>query len=643
MLGPFLVQWQTMVTKGINLRKSLHSLILLCLILMISASQVRAQAAREISLSTPDLANYPDITLYIDVNNREGRGITNLTADQITLHENGINQELLDFQALSPGIQLVTAFNLSNPFAIQDINGNSRFDYIKQSLLNWAAQPQNSAPDNISIVSNDGLEHSHLIEKSDVISILEGYDPELRETESNFNVLAKAISIASDPVDQPGMKRIVLLYTSQPTTEGFAAIDNLISQAADNQVKVYTILISSPAFFSTAGAAKLQNLSADTGGLFLPFSGDEPLTDLEQILEPLRSTYLLNYRSQIVTPGTQTLEVTVDSTLSPIVGMREFFLDIQPPNPIFISPPREITREIMEENSVENTNQTFQPEAVPLNILLEFPDNHPRDLEELIFRVDGEIVDRKTSPPYEQFIWDISSYETSAIHHLSLEAVDILGLARLSVETPVEIKVIVPPPDLTSIILANAPALAGLAVILLAGLALFIFISQGRIQPGVTNNFQLFSSKWVQFTKSKTLVRKILPSKNTDLQDSANQIIKPYRLIAINDVSQQLFPEPIRVDANEIKIGSSIPGNGIQIKHPSVIKEHVMINFLDDEKYQITDLGSTAGTWINYQQIKSSEHHILKDGDIIHIGEAIFRFQVMPTIGTPLVTEEKRT
>ena len=643
MLGPFLVQWQSMVTKNMNLKKSLQSLILLCLILIISSSQVRAQAAREISLSAPDLATYPEITFYIDVNDRDGRRITNLTADQITLHENGINQEILDFQTLSPGIQLVAAFNLSNPFAIQDINGVSRFDYIQQSLLNWAALPQNSAPDNISIVSNDGLEHSHLEEKSDVISILEGYDPDLRETESNFNVLAKAISIASDPVDQPGMKRIVLLYTSQPTTEGFAAIDNLISQAADNQVRVYTILISSPAFFSTAGATKLQNLSMDTGGLFIPFSGDEPLADLEQLLEPLRSTYLLNYRSQIVTPGTQTLEVSVESTLSPLVGMREFFLDIQPPNPIFISPPKEITREIMEENSGDNTIQTFQPEDVPLKIILEFPDNHPRDLEELIFRVDGEIVDRKTSPPYDQFVWDISSYEANAIHHLSLEAVDILGLTRLSVETPVEIKVIIPPPDLPSIIQANAPALAGLAVILMAGLALFIFISQGRIQPGVTNIFQIFSSKWVKFTKSKTLVRKILPGKNNGLQDSSQQMIKPYRLIAINDVSQQLFPEPIRGDAKEIKIGRSKPGNGIQIKHPSVINEHAVINFLDDGKYQITYLGSTAGTWINYQQIKSSEPQFLKDGDIIHIGEAIFRFQVMPIIETPLVTEEKRT
>jgi hypothetical protein len=638
-----LVQWQTMVIKRINLEAGLQHLILLCLILMIPASQVRAQEARQITLSAPDLAKYPDITFYIDVNSREGRSITHLTADQITLDENGIEQELLDFQVLSPGIQLVAAFNLSNPFAIQDINGNSRFDFIKQSLLDWAAQAQTSAPDDISIVSNDGLEHSHLVEKSAVTSILEGYDPDLRETESNFNVLAKAISIASDPVDQPGMKRIVLFYTSQPTTEGFAAIDNLISQAVDNQVKVYTILVSSPAFFSSAGAAKLQDLSSNTHGLFLPFSGDEPLEDLTQLFEPLHSTYLVNYRSQIVTPGTHTLEVTVDSTLSPIVGVREFFIDVQPPNPIFVSPPRVISREILEENSMESTNQVFQPETYPLHILLEFPDNHPRDIEELIFRVDGEIVARKTSPPYDEFIWDLSSYETSAVHHLSLEAVDILGLSRLSVETPVEINVVIPPPDLPSIIRTNAPALAGLAVILLAGIALFIFVSQGRIQPGVTNIFQSFSTKWVQFTKSRTLIKKILPGKNNDPEESPDLTKNSYRLIAINDVSQQLFPEPVRVDEHEIKIGSSLPVKGIQVKHPSVIKEHAMINCLSDKKFQITDLGSTAGTWINYQQIKSGKPQFLKDGDIIHIGEAIFRFQVMIRMETPLVTEEKRT
>lgn len=628
--------WKTLI-------KSLRGLGFICLILLIPASQAGAQTAREISLSAPDLGNFPDITLYIDVNNREGGSITDLTADQITLKENGNEQELLDFQSLSPGIQLVAAFNISNSFAIQDIVGVSRFDYIKGSLLTWAAQQENSAPDNISILSNDGLEFSHIPEKADLTSILEDYDPAIRDTESNFNVLSQAISIASDPVDQPGMKRVVLFYTSQPTTEEFPAIDSLISQAADNQVLVYTILVSSPAFFSTAGAAKLQSLSADTGGLFLPFSGDEPLADLGQLLEPLRSTYLLDYRSQIVTSGTHTLEVTVESTLSPIVGVREFYLDVQPPNPIFVSPPREIVRELQEGSTNDNSVQTYQPDNVSLDILLEFPDNHPRDLEELTFRVDGELVDRKTNPPYDLFIWDISMYDTSATHQLSLEAVDELGLSRLSVETPVRIEVIIPPPNFTSIIKANAPALAGLAVILLAGLALFIFISQGRIQPGETNIFQSVSMKWGKLIKSKKLIKKINLGNKLVSQESTASQVKPYRLIAINDISQRIFPEPIRVDKSEIRIGSSVPGNGIQIQHPSVIEQHAAVTAMEDGTIQITDLGSTAGTWINYQQIETGKPQFLKDGDIIHIGEAIFRIQVMTRIESPLVTEEKRT
>jgi predicted component of type VI protein secretion system len=35
-----------------------------------------------------------------------------------------------------------------------------------------------------------------------------------------------------------------------------------------------------------------------------------------------------------------------------------------------------------------------------------------------------------------------------------------------------------------------------------------------------------------------------------------------------------------------------------------------------------------AGTWINYQDIPPSSPHVLKDGDIINIGEAAFRYQV---------------
>ena len=59
-----------------------------------------------------------------------------------------------------------------------------------------------------------------------------------------------------------------------------------------------------------------------------------------------------------------------------------------------------------------------------------------------------------------------------------------------------------------------------------------------------------------------------------------------------------------------------------------------------DGNYQIIDHGSTAGTWINYQQITSPDPQFLKDGDIIHIGEAVFRFQKMEATEPPQNSKE---
>ncbi len=610
-------------------KKTFNLLFLICLGMLIAAVPVRAQFGREISLSAPEVENYPEITLYFEAIGRDGKINTNLQEDQITLTENGVDQELLDFQIQTPGIQLVTAFNISNPFAIQDINGNSRFDFIKDSLLNWANQPLTTSPDNISMISNDGLEHTHLEENADFIKLLENYNPAIRELESNFNVLSKAIDFASDPVDQRGMKRVVLLFTSQPITDEYAAIDNLLSQAQDNQVMVYTILISSPAFFNTAGATKLQTLSAETGGLFLPFSGEEPLPDLGQLLLPLRSTYQINYQSQIVTSGMHTLEVSISSSIGESVGEREFFLDVQPPNPIFISPPRSITRTMPENISKDTVNGSYQPESYPLNFLIEFPDNHPRELEEVIIRIDGEIVESKNSPPYDQFIWDLRSYETSATHYLTIEVIDRVGLSRISIETPIEVIVKVPLPSINTLIGKNAAALAGLALILVLGMSLFVLISRGRIQPGKKNDLPLITFLKSLLRKVKILIKKLKSSKNTSTDRIPELEKHPYRLVPINDISQQLFPEPIRIDKHEIILGNNPQGKNIQIKHPSVINNHAKINSQTDGKFQITDYGSTAGTWINYQQILSTKPQFIKDGDIINIGEAGFRFQVM--------------
>ncbi len=212
-------------------------------------------------ISPPETGEFPLMTVYFDVTERDGRLVADLLQDQVRLRENDVEQKILDFKSLTPGIQLVSALNISAPFAIQDITGKSRFDYISEALIEWGKHTPSSSPDNLSLITNDGLELTHMENRQDMITALENYSPLLRDIESNFDVLARAIEIASDSVDQQGMKRVVLLFTPPMTPEGSASIDSLISMAKESQVMVYTILVSSPAFFTSSGAQILGDLS----------------------------------------------------------------------------------------------------------------------------------------------------------------------------------------------------------------------------------------------------------------------------------------------------------------------------------------------------------------------------------------------
>jgi len=607
-----------------------------------------AQAGRVVDISPPETAEFPLMTVYFDTTERDGRVITDLLEDQVTLREDGFEKEFLNFKALTPGIQLVMVLNISAPFAIQDISGQSRFNYITEALIGWANLTLPSSPDDLSLITNDGIELTHFDNKGDFITTVEEYSPDLRETEPNLNVLARAIEIASDPVNQVGMKRVVLLFTPPTTPAESAAIESLVSRARDSQVMVYTILVSSPAFFTSTGAEVLKRLSVETNGNFFTFSGDEPLPDFVGLFAPLRSTYLINYQSQIVTSGSHTLELTISSNLGESEGQREFFLDVQPPNPIFISPPRVITRKIDQIGSDTFSTADFEPESITLGVIVEFPDHHPRELEEVIFRVDGEVVSRLTTEPYDHFVWDLSQYENSALHYLTIEAVDLLGLSKQSIQTPVEVIVDIPPPSISTILAKYAPAFSGLALVLILGILLFILISIGAIKPKFKFGVNRFFRKEGKEQNKISRLKKITQNREfiNGASDPASLEIKKqkaFRLIPINDVLQRQVPEPIQVWENDVILGNDPSPGIINIPHPSVAKQHARITIQPDGEFVIIDEGSPTGTWINYKQILSNKPHPLKDGDIIHIGEAGFRYQLMDGASNLPFTEEKIT
>jgi hypothetical protein len=208
----------------------------------------------------------------------------------------------------------------------------------------------------------------------------------------------------------------------------------------------------------------------------------------------------------------------------------------------------------------------------------------------------------------------------------------------MSVATPVEIEIELPPQTIGSIIRRNIPAFLGLGFILLLGMTLFLLITRGTIRPN-----QQASGSWSLEGGQRTaeMIRGLLPWKRENGEEPAESSLKPYRLIPISDLARQLFPEPISIDRREVILGSKAGEKTLTIEHPSVIPRHTRIAVLDDGRCQVFDYGSAAGTWINYQQISESKSHFINDGDIIHIGEAAFRFQIIPDLKGPRPGEEK--
>ena len=63
--------------------------------------------------------------------------------------------------------------------------------------------------------------------------------------------------------------------------------------------------------------------------------------------------------------------------------------------------------------------------------------------------------------------------------------------------------------------------------------------------------------------------------------------------------------------------------NDLTVKHPSVSRQHAQITLRHDGLYEITDLESLNGVFVNDKKIKTAA---LAEGDIVDIGDLTFKF-----------------
>jgi hypothetical protein len=611
--------------------------VLFCLYLVFAGSMPgRAQSQNpntaHLSLYALQTANFPAISAGLDVFDSAGNVVTGLKPNSITLLEDNKPRPLTSLQEIKVGVEFALALDPGPTFAFRDANAVTRYDKVVQILKSWITSHSDSLGDDLSLIPTYGTLSAHMNTTAAFLDALAAYLPNLNSITPSLNTLSSALDTVSESTSTAGMKKTVLYVTSPTAVDSIPTLQNLTGRAVGLQVRVNVWIVASTDFFSSSGATALKDLAIQTGGQYVLFSGVEPLPGLETYFAPLRSTYHLTYNSGILSPGGHTLaaQTTLDGATVSSAHL-SFLLDIQPPNPILVAPPDQIVRQAPDTHTTATT--AFLPNQQLVVIIVEFPDGRTRPLVSTTLFVDNQKVAENTAEPFDHFSWDLSGYATSAQHILSVEAVDSLGLSKISLGVPVMVTVIKPQFGLLLFLSRNSPYVA-LAAIIFAGAVLGLILSGGRFKrsAGLANQAATIDPL-TQPVEGETGRHLRVPWKRPARQSDAY-------LERLREDGQPMSAPAIPVLAPEMTFGSDPMQVTRILDDPSVSPLHARL-LQQDGDYILSDEKSVAGTWVNYELLAAPRR--LQHGDLLQFGRLSYRFMFRkpPERPRPKITPTK--
>ena len=610
-------------------------------LLIVPQAFASAQTAAYAEVMAINAQNFPQISALVDVYDANGGFVPGLQPADLTVYEDGQPREVASVTESTPPVQIVVAINPGPSLAVRDSTGKPRFDGVVAALAAWVNSLPPESSDDLSLVSLSGSLINHATAKDWLVS-LNSFKPDFRNTTPNLQSLSIALDTVNTQTAQPGMKRAVLFITSHMDDPN---IDNtiaaLINKAVESKIRVFVWFVDAEEYGITPSANAFKSLAQQTNGAFFLFSGTQVFPDPNLYFAPLRHIYSITYASTLTTAGDHTLGLYIETPLGTIPALdKTFNVDVQPPNPFFVAPPAQITRQPPAEDPYNP--DILNPTQQGLEVIVEFPDGHNRALKRAILYVDGQIAQENTSAPFEKFTWDLSPYDQSGQHEIIVEVEDVLGLKKASVSTTVTLTVI-PAPKGIQVVLVRYRSYVILGAIGLAGIALLAILLRSRGSRGSSTIERIETRKRLEdpltqpvaaltdssasaAKKSKTQPRKpIAPnwmqSKPTRVPEATAYLIR------LTNGGEPASVAPIPVLERDMTFGTDPVQSVYVLDDPSISPLHARIKQTEAGGFMLFDHGSVAGTWVNFEPV-TREGHRLKHGDRIHFGQMVYRFDL---------------
>jgi len=587
---------------------------LLCVLFFLLPQSAQAQDIPRGKLYNLKTASFPVFKVSVDVYDGAGNSISGLTESDFTILEDGLERPLDAMESIDPGLEFVAAINPGYSFSILDDQARSRYDKIAIELGAWSRNLPGTGNNAYSLVTAGGPSAFHVSDPKSWLISLEAYQPDAKKLVPSLDILSQAIDLASTSLLQPGARRAILFVTPMAGMEDLSTLQSLALRAIQLDVHVFVWVVAPADSPLAPGYQALIDLAEQTGGKMFLYSGSEALPSLAEYLAPLQNSYQLTYTTGLTTSGNHTLAVQVTAPDGQVdLGPLGFEMDIQPPNPILVSPPVQILRQYPVPGNYDATS--LAPASQNLELIIEFPDGKPRPLTSTSLLVNGQSVATNTSEPFDVFTWDLSEYISSGRYEIQVMVVDVFGLQKTSISIPITVNIAETPDKLTIFLEHYGQWLVlGAAILASLGLAwLLISISRRRRARRQTSKMA-FKTNVIPIDDKQT----ILPGRSKQ----SFAYLEP-----IPQIGQMSGGGILQLPAREVSFGSDATRSAYVLDDASVEALHAIICRTDDI-FTIQDQGSIAGTWVNYEMLIGEDEHRLKHGDIIHFGQLAYRFKL---------------
>jgi hypothetical protein len=620
------------------------------------SARAQSEAQAVASLYPADASAFPTISSFMDVFDASGRFVSGLKPEQVTVVEDGQPLKVSSLMEQVVPLQLAVAINPGPALDRKDKQGVQRFAGIVQALGAWAQALPADTPDDMSLVSISGPIISHASAKDWLVS-LNAFRPDFRATTPNLQSLQIAIQTVSVQPPRVGMKRAVFFITphmDDPNVD--TLMEPLIQGAINNKVRVFVWFTDTDNYATTASAATFNTLALQTGGAYHSAKELAPYPDPESYFAPLRRLYALQYQSAVKTGGAHSFSVDVQGQAGAVKSAEQAFtVDLQPPNPILVSPPLQILRSPPQDDPYNE--KVLLPNDQHIDIIVEFPDGHKRAVVRTTLYVDGQPVAENKATPFDSFTWDLSGLRESGEHKISVEAVDELNLSKTSMEIPVTVTVVQAPHGPAAIfgryrqyIIDGAVGLAGLVLL---GILLMSPVRRllGRARPSgraqvdpLTQPIRASVDVSAPAEDKTTRRRRAAAPKVNTQPVKAPAFLERLQADPLAAPGETLKPAagaPIPLAAREITFGTDPSQSSCVLDDPSLAPRHARITQTEGGDYFVVDAGTVAGTWVNFEPV-GQEAHLLQHGDVIHFGQLIFRFELRepPAPVAPKIAKE---